>query len=54
MKWSIRLKESANDYSWTSRRVWWVKQSEAERIIRGLRNQIKELKFSRNGKILDR
>ena len=32
------------DESWSAKLVWWVKQSEAERVIRKLRKEIKALK----------
>lgn len=43
MKWSIKLKEAANE-GWFVRRVWWVKKSEAEKIIKALKEENLKLK----------
>jgi hypothetical protein len=43
MKWSNRLKEK-KDERWEAPYVWWVKQGEAEKHIKALKNEIKELK----------
>jgi hypothetical protein len=42
MKWSNRLRER-RDERMGSPLVWWVKHAEAERVIKALRKQVREL-----------
>lgn len=42
MKWNNRLRER-KDERWNAPLVWWVRQSEAKRKIKILKQRIKEL-----------
>ena len=42
MKWSNRLRERKRE-GWNAPLVWWVRQGEAEKKIKELKQQIKEL-----------
>jgi uncharacterized membrane protein (DUF106 family) len=46
MKWKIRLPERESEFG--SRFVWWVKQSEAQKKIKELKQKIKELEAQKD------
>ena len=48
MKWSNRLRERKNE-GWNAPLVWWVRQGEAEKKIKELKQRIKELEATQTG-----